>query len=156
MHLEPPVELASGRRPPPSEAEAPAADKPKLLLCDVPVLLIEDDSANARLLSLLLRSEGARVGLASTAEAGLASLQLVWPRVIVLDLILPRMSGLLFVEQLKANPQTRDIPIVAVTSMNGPDAKRLVLDAGCAAYIRKPIDVETFAQIVAGVVVEAP
>jgi CheY-like chemotaxis protein len=56
------------------------------------------------------------------------------------------MSGLLFAQRLKADPSTRDIAIFAVTAFNGKRTERMALDAGCSAFVRKPIDPMTFTQ----------
>jgi two-component system cell cycle response regulator DivK len=70
-------------------------------------------------------------------------------RLIVVNLVLPRMSGLLFVQQLKAAPSTRDIVVIGVWTVRGSKVERLAKKAGCAAYIQKPINVRTFARMVA-------
>lgn len=132
-----------GRRfgPASTSLSAPA---PRLLE-GVTCLVIEDDSASARLMRALLRLEGADVHVASDVVSAHRLLTRLRPRVALVDLVLPGISGLLFVRQIKSQPSTRDIVAIAVSAMNGPETERLALDAGCAAYIRKPIDVTTFA-----------
>jgi CheY-like chemotaxis protein len=85
-----------------------------------------------------------------SGEEAMGLLETFHPRAIVMDLILPRMSGLLLLQQIKAQPSTRDIVVIAVSVVDDPATERLVRAAGCAAYIRKPIDIHTFAEIVAG------
>ena len=116
----------------------------------VPALVVEDDPPNARLLSVLLAVEGCDVRITRSAEEALEVLSTFPARLIVLDLILPRMGGLLFAECLKAAPSTRDIVLIAVSAVNGLQVERLAKEAGCAACVRKPIDTYTFAQTVAG------
>jgi CheY-like chemotaxis protein len=118
-------------------------------LQNVPILVVEDDAASAKLLSLLLRAEGADVRTAYSAEEALATLESFRPRLIAVDIILPRMSGLLLVQHLKAEPWARDIVMVAVTSFNGLEAERVAREAGCAGYILKPVDSDTFASTIA-------
>jgi CheY-like chemotaxis protein len=113
------------------------------------VLLVEDDAASRKLEAVVLTDAGALVTAVDSAEEALAALGQRKAEVIVLDLVLPKMGGLVLVEQLKADPATRDIVIIAVTSLNGPDAERVALRAGCAAYLKKPIDTQTFAATVA-------
>ncbi len=113
---------------------------------DVPVLVVDDDAAGAKLASILLRNEGCDVRVAQSAEEAFNVLEHFRPRVIVLDLILPLMSGLLFAQHIKGDPATSDIVLVAVTVINGPDTERMALSSGCAAYLRKPIDALTFAE----------
>lgn len=115
----------------------------------VRVLVIEDDAASRKLETILLSSEGALVTAVVSAEEALAVLARMRPEVIVLDLVLPRMGGLTLVEQLKADPATEKLVFVAVTALNGPEAERTAKMSGCAGYIRKPVDAETFASVVA-------
>jgi CheY-like chemotaxis protein len=118
-------------------------------LPNVPILVVEDDPPHARLLSVLLTNEGCDVRIARTAEEALQLLRAFPARLIVLDLVLPRMSGLLFVRHLKSAASTRDIVIVAISAVNGSEVERLAKEAGCAAYIRKPIDMITFIRTLA-------
>ena len=110
----------------------------------VPILVVEDDPASARLLAVLLRILGCDVRLAPSAEEALAVLDEFPARVLVLDLVLPRMGGLLLAKQLKRSSATRDIVVIAVSVVDGPETERLALESGCAAYVRKPIDIEAF------------
>jgi CheY-like chemotaxis protein len=113
------------------------------------VLLVEDDAASRKLEAVLLTDAGALVTAVDSAEEAIAVLARRKPDAVVLDLILPRMGGLVLVEQLKTDPATKDIVVIAVTSLNGADAERVALRAGCAAYLKKPIDTQTFAATVA-------
>jgi len=118
-------------------------------LAGVQVLVVEDDAPSAKLAFVLLTDAGCRVRVARTAEEAIALLDAFTPQIVVLDLILPRTSGLVLVEMLKADARTRESVVVAVTSFHGPEAERLALDAGCAGFIRKPIDTESFAATLA-------
>jgi len=115
----------------------------------VPILVVEDDPPSAKLAALLLKQHGANVRIAPNAEEALKVLEHFHPRLVVLDLVLPRMGGLLFAHQVKADPRFCDTVIVAATVINGPEVERVAREAGCAAYIRKPIDTETFAATLA-------
>lgn len=115
----------------------------------LPVLVVEDDPASAQYVSVLLTNAGCDVRVALTAEDALTVLERFSPGAVVLDLVLPRMSGLLLARHLKSEPSTRDVPIIAVSVMDAPDAKRLALDTGCSAFVHKPIDPMTFPAILA-------
>lgn len=110
------------------------------ILQDLRVLVIDDDANSAKLLAVILRAEGCVVRLAGSAEDARAVLRDFWPRVIVTDLVLPKMNGLVLIQLLKTDPATRDIVIVAVTALHGQGTERLAIEAGCARYLRKPID----------------
>jgi CheY-like chemotaxis protein len=114
----------------------------------IPVLVVDDDAASAKLVAIILRGEGFDVRVATSAEEALDALPEHRPLVIVLDLVLPRMSGLLFIQKIKADPATRHMVVVAVTAFNGQQSEKMATDAGCAAFVRKPIDALSFAQLV--------
>ena len=115
----------------------------------VPALIVEDDAPSAKLAALLLTHEGADVRVTPNAEEALQVLEQFRPRLVVLDLVLPRMGGLLLAHHIKADSRLRDTVVIATTVINGPEVERVAREAGCAAYILKPINTETFAAALA-------
>lgn len=114
----------------------------------VSVLVVDDDAPSVKLLSVVLRSEGCLVETARSAEEAIERLRTLRPDVIVVDLILPLMSGLLLADHLKTDPATSRIALIAVTAFNGQKSERIALQAGFSAYVRKPIDPTSFAKLV--------
>jgi two-component system cell cycle response regulator len=98
---------------------------------------------------LLLTVAGADVTGVPSAEDALAAIAAQPPQAMVVDLVLPRMGGLALIDELRRRPETRDVVVVAVTSMGGREVERVVRASGCAAYVRKPIDTETFVATIA-------
>jgi CheY-like chemotaxis protein len=113
------------------------------------ILLIEDNAVNRRLAQFLLKSRGYEVWEVTSAPEAFASLKEKRPDLILMDIQLPEMDGLTATRHLKADPATRDIPVLAVTSyaMKGDEAKALA--AGCSGYVTKPIDKTLFLEAVA-------
>lgn len=113
------------------------------------VLLVEDNLLNLELATDLLEACGIEVISANTGEIAVKLAHEQMPDLILMDLSLPGMDGLQATAALKANPQTRLIPVVAVTAhaMKGDEQK--ALDAGCEGYITKPIDTRMFPTLVA-------
>ena len=113
------------------------------------VLLVEDNPMNLELATDLLEACGIEVIAANSGEAAMKLAQEQRPNLILMDLSLPGMDGLQATAALKANPQTRLIPVVAVTAhaMKGDEQK--ALDAGCEGYITKPIDTRMFPVLIA-------
>lgn len=109
------------------------------------MLIIDDDQASARLVGAVLAGPQWELRTAGSAEDALVALETFRPDAIVLDLVLPLMSGLLLTQQLRTRPAFQGTVIVAVTAFNGPEARRLALEAGCTAYVKKPIDALAFA-----------
>lgn len=113
-----------------------------------PLLIVDDNPQNLKLGRVLLASEGYEVRTAVDAEDALRVLASFTPRLILMDLQLPGMDGLTLTRQLKRDPAWQGILVVALTAyaMKGDEAKALA--AGCDGYITKPIDTDTFAQLV--------
>ena len=112
------------------------------------VLIVEDNPINLKLVQVLLSKEGYEVYTAANAEEALMLLKSKHPTLILMDLQLPGMDGLQLTRLLKNNPETNDIIILALTAyaMKG-DAEK-ALEAGCDGYISKPIDTQTFPDLI--------
>ena len=104
------------------------------------ILVIEDHAVDLKLADLVLSTAGYDVSTAETAEQAIGAIQEDRPQLIFLDLDLPGMDGLTLARKLKADPDTRDIHIVAVTCYAEQYPKAAALAAGCDAYLMKPIN----------------
>lgn len=111
-------------------------------------MIVEDDVASAKLMSIVLAAEGCELRVVTSAEEALEALRTFFPRVIVMDLILPRMSGLLLAQRLKADPFNRDTTIIAVSVLSATSTEAIAREAGCAAYVTKPFDTLSFPTLV--------
>ncbi|MGD9251971.1 MAG: response regulator [Desulfobacterales bacterium] len=112
------------------------------------VLVIEDNAKNMKLVRLLLQMENFRVLEAVNAEKGIALARQDRPDLILMDIQLPGMDGLQATGLIKADPQLGAIPVVALTSYAMEGDKACALEAGCDGYITKPIDTESFIDII--------
>jgi CheY-like chemotaxis protein len=102
------------------------------------ILVVEDDSANRDYASAVLEGEGFEIEAVESAEQALGVLARRKPDLILVDIQLPGMDGLELTRQLKADPQTEPIPIVAMTGQTMPIHQRAAMAAGCAGFIGKP------------------
>jgi two-component system cell cycle response regulator DivK len=102
------------------------------------ILYVEDNAVNRRLVRDLLRHTTYKLIEADDGEAGVAKALEMHPNLILMDIQLPKMSGLEAMRHLRANPVTAATPIVAITSfaLSGDDQK--AKDAGATAYLAKP------------------
>ena len=115
------------------------------------VLVIEDNIDNLDLVRFLLEEEdGFKIITAMDGRDGLDVARKEHPDLILLDLTIPEIDGWNVAQQIKADPATRDIVVVAFTAHILPGDRKRALEAGCDAYISKPLDVPTFASQVAG------
>ncbi|MEW5762232.1 MAG: response regulator [Bacillota bacterium] len=108
------------------------------------ILIVEDNPLNAKLVRDILQAHGYKTKEAATAADGLEMVRQERPDLILMDIDLPGMDGLEATRALKADPATRDIPVLAVTAyaMRGDAEKALA--AGCDDYISKPIQLKEF------------
>jgi two-component system cell cycle response regulator DivK len=113
------------------------------------ILVVEDNDRNRRLLKILLRSRGYEVIEAVTGEVAMKYLRDHKPGLILMDIQLPNVDGLELTKNIKSNPKTADIPIVAVTAYAMKGDRERILEAGCDGYISKPIDTRRLALLVA-------
>jgi len=113
------------------------------------ILVVDDHELNLKLLERLLEIEGHEVRAADSLAAAERALAEEQPLMIVLDVNLPDGSGLELTRRLKSHPATASIPIVACTAGVMPDDEHQALEAGCDAYVSKPIDLRRFATIIA-------
>ncbi|MBT3170124.1 MAG: response regulator [Rhodospirillaceae bacterium] len=107
-------------------------------------LIVEDNALNLKLMRDLL--EASDIATLQTKD-GSRALEMVRehrPDIILMDIQLPDVSGLDVTRQLKADAELRDIPIIAVTALALRGDEERVLEAGCDAYISKPISVAKF------------
>ncbi|HKA89280.1 MAG TPA: response regulator [Haliangiales bacterium] len=113
-----------------------------------PILIVDDNATNLKLLRVLLGKESYTIRTADSAEDALAVLQTFRPRLILMDIQLPGMDGLELTRRLKADPETRDIIILAVTSYAMKTDQEKALAAGCDGYVTKPIDTRALPRLV--------
>jgi CheY-like chemotaxis protein len=118
--------------------------EPDLLYCDGvrqperrSVVLVADDDALIRdlMLAVIADEEGLHAVLAADGAEALAAVEAVRPTVILLDMQMPRVDGAEVARRLKADPATRDIPIVGLSAS---ERKEAALAAGCDAFVAKP------------------
>ena len=104
------------------------------------ILVIEDHAVDLKLADLVLSTAGYDVSMVEAAEQAFAAIKEDRPQLIFLDLDLPGMDGLTLARKLKADPDMRDIRVVAVTFYPEQFPKAAALAAGCDAYLLKPIN----------------
>jgi CheY-like chemotaxis protein len=107
------------------------------------ILLVEDNPVSRLMFSGLLARRH-RVIEAESAEDARDKLRGEKPDLILMDVQLPGLDGLSFTRTLKADPSTAQIPIVALSAYALSSDVQRALDAGCADYILKPIDILGF------------
>ncbi len=102
------------------------------------ILYVEDNEFNRKIVRDLLARTSYRLLEATDGEAGVALALQEAPHLILMDIQLPKISGLDATRRLRADPRTAQTPIIAITSyaLSGDDQR--ALDAGASAYLAKP------------------
>lgn len=104
------------------------------------ILIVDDNEPNAELLEAYLEPLDATTRIATDGVAALEAVQARQPDIILLDIMMPRMSGFEVCRRLKQSPDTRDIPIVMVTALSElADVERGV-DSGADDFLSKPVN----------------
>lgn len=114
------------------------------------ILHVEDNASNRKIVRDLLASRGYRVVEAVDGEEALAAAQRERPDLILMDVQLPRVSGLEVTRRIKAHPDLCRIPIVAVTSFALSGDDRQAFAAGCDAYVAKPYKPKELLRVIEG------
>ena len=109
------------------------------------VLVVDDNDAGLMLAVAVLTLDGFAVDTAGTSEEVMERLDEKLPDLILMDVQMPGQDGLSLTRQLKADPATAGIRIVALTAHAMPGDREAAIEAGCSGYISKPIETRTFA-----------
>ena len=120
-------------------------------MANVPILIVEDNEKNRKLVRDILQFKGYQVLESETAEEGIRLAREKKPSLILMDFHLPGMNGIEAFKVLRADPQTRSIPVVAVTASAMPEDRRRMVEAGFDGVQTKPINVKDFLENVAAI-----
>ena len=101
------------------------------------ILFIEDESALQKAFGDILKQEGYEMINALNGEEGLKLVKTEKPDLILLDLILPKLHGFEVLEKLKADEETKDIPVIILTNLEGTDEIQKALELGATTYLVK-------------------
>jgi two-component system, cell cycle response regulator DivK len=104
------------------------------------ILIVEDNEMNRDMLSRRLERKGYSITLAVDGGAGVEKAIEVVPNLILMDMSLPVLDGWEATRRVKANPQTRHIPVIALTAHAMTGDRDKAMEAGCDDYDTKPID----------------
>ncbi|MEB3162922.1 MAG: response regulator [Prochlorothrix sp.] len=105
------------------------------------ILVVDDIVANLRLMGEILQPKGYNVTFAKSGRQALDRIGATQPDLILLDLMMPEMDGLTVCQQLKADPQYQNIPIIVLTASHSQDHLIEAFTAGAVDYITKPFSV---------------
>ncbi len=108
------------------------------------ILIVEDNEKNRKLVRDVLQVKGYKTIETETGEEGIRMAQEFQPALILMDIQLPGMDGIAALKHLRADPKTRDIPVIAVTASAMTHKRETMLTKGFAGYQNKPISIKDF------------
>jgi len=107
------------------------------------ILVIDDSTTNIVLLEAILTEKGYQIETALNAKEAFMRIEKQIPNLILLDLLMPKVSGFDFLEQLRKNELTRKTPVIVISAINADDENtRKINDLEAVDFIRKPIDIQ--------------
>ena len=113
-------------------------------MADELILIVEDNEKNRKLARDVLQVKGYRTIESETAEEGLDLARDQSPALILMDIQLPGMDGITAMKQLKADPGTKNIPVIAITASAMTNNRTAMLAEGFDGYQTKPISLKDF------------
>jgi DNA-binding response OmpR family regulator len=102
------------------------------------ILIVEDEPAILTSLEFILKHEGWSIRSVTDGEAALTAVQMVLPRVVILDLMLPKKNGFEVLKALRSNAATKDLPVLILTAKGQQQDKQTALEFGASIFITKP------------------
>jgi CheY-like chemotaxis protein len=112
------------------------------------VLLVEDTEDNRQMMRHLLQMSGFYVVEATNGKEAVELAREIDPQIILMDLSLPIIDGLAATREIRSDPEFSRVPIVAVSAHDTADFHNDALDAGCDAYVTKPINYSELEELV--------
>ena len=104
------------------------------------VLIVDDNAANAELLEAYVRELPCEIEVASSGREALEKVEEFEPDIILLDIMMPDMSGLEVCRQLKGDENTSDIPVIMVTALSELEDVERAVEAGTDDFLSKPVN----------------
>jgi two-component system, cell cycle response regulator DivK len=104
------------------------------------ILIVEDNEENRDALSRRLQRRGFEIVMAADGKVGVAMAQAEKPDLVLMDMNMPELDGWEATRQIRAAPETKNLPVIALTAHAMAGDRDRALEAGCADYHTKPVD----------------
>ena len=123
--------------------------RPSLCMNKPSILVVDDSTTNVVLMEAILEGRGYRINSAMNVRDAIRCLEKNMPDLILLDLLMPKVSGFEFLEQLRGNEKTRNMPVIVISAISDEENRNRTLKLGALDYITKPVDIQYLVDCVA-------
>ncbi len=106
------------------------------------ILVVDDSTTNVVLLEAILDEKGYKIHTAFNAKEAYSIISKHHPDLILLDLLMPKISGFDFLEEIKKNKKTKDTPVIVVSALTDEDNIDRIMRMGAIDFVKKPIDLQ--------------
>jgi CheY-like chemotaxis protein len=119
------------------------------------ILVVDDSTTNIVLLEAILDEKGYQIETALNAKEAYSIIQKESPDLILLDLLMPKISGFDFLEEIRKNTKTLNTPVIVVSALNDEENIEKIIKMGAIDFVRKPIDLQYLVEKVESVLHKA-
>lgn len=122
---------------------------------DYKILVVDDSTTNVVLLEAILDEKGYTIETALNAKEAYSIIDKETPDLILLDLLMPKISGFDFLEEIRKNEKTKNTPVIVVSALTDEDNIEKILKMGAIDFVKKPIDLQYLVERVESVLQKA-
>jgi len=109
---------------------------------DYKIMVVDDSTTNVVLLEAILDEKGYRIETALNASEAYALIEKEIPDLILLDLLMPKISGFDFLEEIRKNEKTRNTPVIVVSALTDEENVDRIMKMAAIDFVKKPIDLQ--------------
>ena len=106
------------------------------------ILIVDDSNTNVVLIEAILQNKGYEIQTALSVKEAYSMMSDETPALILLDLLMPQVSGYQFLDQIKRKEDTKSIPVIIVSAVTDAPNIKKTLEMGAVDYIEKPVDIK--------------
>ena len=106
------------------------------------ILVVDDSTTNVVLLEAILDEKGYQIETALNAKEAYAIIEKESPDLILLDLLMPKISGFDFLEEIRKNEKTKNTPVIVVSALTDEENVEKIMKMGAIDFVKKPIDLQ--------------
>lgn len=106
------------------------------------ILVVDDSTTNIVLLEAILDEKGYKIHTAVNAKEAYSIISKHNPDLILLDLLMPKISGFEFLEEIKKDEKTKNTPVIVVSALTDSENVEKILKMGAIDFVKKPIDLQ--------------